>query len=960
MGLRRCVTPLCVLSFLSITSAADLAPRSEYEGKQIQEIRFEPESQPVSRADLNRLLNLKPGTPLSLAGVREAIKALYGTGRYSAVSIEAEPSGNGIDLVIRTAEQWFVGPVEVRGKVKAPPNDGQLANAARLDLGTPFDEEDLDNALKSMTDLLQRNGLYLATVKPSVERDSEHQQVAFNFAVNSGKRARFVLPIVTGDTRIPPEDLAKSAKYKGWWFFRWKYATEETTEAGLRAVRGKYEKEDRYTAAVTLDHMEYLPERNRVRPHIQADGGPKIKITTEGAKISKKKLEAYVPVFDEGTVNRDLLVRGVGNLRDYFQDKGYFDVRVDFATKQIDPDHEEVTYLVALGERHKVVRLDVTGNRYFSTNEIRERMFLQPAGFIRLRHGRYSRGFADRDEDNIDQLYKANGFRDVKVTTNMVDDYQGKPGAVALTLAIDEGPQYTVAKLDVDGITRPDRQQILSQLASLPGQPFSSANVALDRDYILRVYQSAGFPDATFDWRMAPGPALEQISVRYIISEGQPRYVRDVLLSGMRHTRGRLVNPNILLQSGDPLSWTRMGDMQRRLYDLGVFDKVDMAIQNPQGNTENKYVLYHLTEGRRYYVAVGAGAELARIGGSQTSLQNPGGATGFAPRGNFEFSRLNLWGLGHSLNFKSRYSTLDRRFSLNYLAPRYRNVEGRNISVTALYDNTRDVLTFTARRLEGSVQVSQRISKPTTVFWRYTYRDVRVDAGTLKINQLLVPQLSQPARIGMLDANLVQDRRDDPTNAHRGIYNSADAGLVDHFFGGNKNYFRFLGRNSYYKTFRSDYVIASNTSLGWIRPFGVSAGTDLFNYVPLPERLFGGGSTSHRGFPDNQAGSRDPSTGFPLGGNALFFHSTELRFPFIGENINGVFFHDMGNVYSGFNDISFRVHQRDPKDFNYMVHAVGFGIRYRTPVGPVRVDLAYSINPPSFYGFKGYQEPKFP
>jgi outer membrane protein assembly factor BamA len=123
--------------------------------------------------------------------------------------------------------------------------------------------------------------------------------------------------------------------------------------------------------------------------------------------------------------------------------------------------------------------------------------------------------------------------------------------------------------------------------------------------------------------------------------------------------------------------------------------------------------------------------------------------------------------------------------------------------------------------------------------------------------------------------------------------------------------------------------------------------------VPLPERFFGGGSTSHRGFPDNQAGSRDPSTGFPLGGNALFFHSTELRFPLIGDNINGVFFHDMGNVYSGFSDISFRVHQRDPKDFNYMVHAAGFGIRYRTPVGPVRIDLAYSINPPSFYGFRG-------
>jgi outer membrane protein insertion porin family len=957
MAPPRCFASACILLSLSLARAADIAPQSEYEGKPIQEIRFEPQSQPVSRADLARLLDLKPGTPLRLAGVREAIKRLYSTGRYSALTVEAEPAGNGVTLVIRTAEQWFVGPVEVRGKVNAPPNDGQLANAASLELGAPFEEDDLQNAVKGMNDLLQRNGLYLGAINPDIERDSEHQQVAFTFSVQSGKRARFVLPIVTGETRIPPEDLAKAAKYKGWWFFRWKYATEDNTQSGLRAIRGKYEKEDRYTAAVTLDRMEYLPGQNRVRPHIEADGGPKIKIATEGAKLSKKKLEMYVPVFDEATVNRDLLVRGVGNLRDYFQGKGYFDVRADFSSRQVDPDHEEITYLIALGERHKVVRLEVQGNRYFTAGEIRERMFLQPAGFIRLRHGRYSKGFADRDEDAIEALYKANGFRDVKVTMAMVDDYQGKAGDVAVTVSIDEGPQYTVSALDVDGITRPDREQIVSRLASIPGQPFSASNVALDRDYLIDAYQSAGYPDVSFDWRMAPGAAPEQVSVRYIISEGQPRYVRDVLLSGLRHTSARLVNPNVLLQSGDPLSWTRMGEMQRRLYELGIFDKVEMAVQNPQGNTENKYVLFHFTEGRRYYVAVGAGAEIARIGGSQTSLNNPAGATGFAPRGNVEFSRLNLWGLGHSLNFKSRYSTLDRRFSLNYLAPRYRNVDGRNISVTALYDNTRDVLTFTARRLEGSAQISQRLSKPTTVFWRYTYRDVRVDKTTLKINPLLIPQVAQPARIGMFDGNLVQDRRDDPTNAHRGIYNSLDAGLVDHFFGGNKNFFRFLGRNSYYKTFRSDYVIASNTMLGWIRPFGVASGTDLFNYVPLPERFFGGGSTSHRGFPDNQAGPRDELTGFPLGGNALLFHSTELRFPFLGENINGVLFHDMGNVYSGLKKISFRVHQKNLQDFDYMVHAVGFGIRYHTPVGPVRLDLAYSINPPTFNGLKGtYQQ----
>jgi outer membrane protein assembly factor BamA len=94
-------------------------------------------------------------------------------------------------------------------------------------------------------------------------------------------------------------------------------------------------------------------------------------------------------------------------------------------------------------------------------------------------------------------------------------------------------------------------------------------------------------------------------------------------------------------------------------------------------------------------------------------------------------------------------------------------------------------------------------------------------------------------------------------------------------------------------------------------------------------------------------------TGFPLGGNALFFNNVELRFPFLGPNIQGVFFHDMGNVFSSVGNISFRFSQKNLQDFDYSVHAAGFGIRYRTPVGPIRLDLAYSINPPSFIGFSG-------
>jgi outer membrane protein assembly factor BamA len=142
-------------------------------------------------------------------------------------------------------------------------------------------------------------------------------------------------------------------------------------------------------------------------------------------------------------------------------------------------------------------------------------------------------------------------------------------------------------------------------------------------------------------------------------------------------------------------------------------------------------------------------------------------------------------------------------------------------------------------------------------------------------------------------------------------------------------------------------VLARSTSFGLIERYGG------LPEIPLAERFFGGGAFSDRAFPDFQAGPRDPETGFPIGGNALFVNTVELRFPLIGDNLSGVLFTDDGNVYSAVNKISLRFRQEDLQDFDYGVAAFGFGIRYRTPIGPVRLDLSLSPNSPRFFGFSG-------
>src|SRR6185369_16024494 len=164
--------------------------------------------------------------------------------------------------------------------------------------------------------------------------------------------------------------------------------------------------------------------------------------------------------------------------------------------------------------------------------------------------------------------------------------------------------------------------------------------------------------------------------------------------------------------------------------------RVDAAIQNPDGETDRKYVLYNLEEAHRYSLATGFGAELGRIGGCTTCFEAPAGTTGFSPRVSVDITRNNLWGLTHSLSLRTRVSAYDRRALLNYTWPRLFDRDNLTLSVTGLYQFSRDIRTFTYRREEGSVQLNQKRSKSTTFFYRYAYR--RVSVSDLKITPFLV------------------------------------------------------------------------------------------------------------------------------------------------------------------------------------------------------------------------------
>jgi len=613
------------------------------------------------------------------------------------------------------------------------------------------------------------------------------------------------------------------------------------------------------------------------------------------------------------------------------------------------------------------------GNKYFDEAAIRERMTVQPATLL-LPNGKFSQRLLSEDLSSIKYLYLANGFLDAKVEADLRDNYQGRPNQMQVLVKIDEGPQTLVNDLKIEGLASFSLAQLEPSLSNVKGQPFSEANVVSDRDAITYYYYDHGFPNVQFESAATPAAGeANRMNVVYKISEGQRVFVDRRIVTGLDHTRPYIVERQMRIHPGNPLSQTRMVDSQRRLYDLGLFNEVDMAVQNPEGLDPSKNILFNVQEAKRWTFRYGGGLEFAT--GNIPSTSNPQGKTGVSPNGVLEVTRLNMFGRDQTFTLRGRLGLLTRRGLISYDAPRLFHRENWRIIVSALYDNTADVNTFASERLGGAVQVQQRFNRFTTFAYGLSFQRVSVDPHSLVIDPALIALYSKPVFIAMPTFTMARDKRDDPINPSKGSYTAVNMGLASSALGSETNFARALLENSTYYTFKKRWVFARRTQIGIEKPYGTNDFLNLqalpttslpveATQIPLPELFFAGGSNSLRGFAINQAGPRDAQTGFAIGGQGLFVNNLEIRtppvmLPYVGNNLGFVFFHDMGNVFDTANHIisgMLRFHQPSiadcavasnnvPCNFNYDSQAIGMGIRYKTPVGPVRFDLGYALNP---------------
>ncbi len=961
-------------------------------GLQVEAIEFEG----VDRSRLEPLpgtLPLQPNQPLRAENVRQSLRRLFETGLYKGIDVEGTRNGDKVTIIFRGSPALFLGRATVAG-VKNDRLTSQLQRSTRLNPGTTYSDNKLNQADNLLQQTLQENGFYQGTISRTTTIDQADAQVDVNFEVQSGKQARIGDVTVDGDPRMTIQQFRKKGKLK-----QGSKVTRDTVSRALNDLHKTYQKQQRLDSNIGLESKDFQASTNRLNYKFQVVPGPVVTIDVNGVKLSKAKIKNLVPVYQEGSVDEDLLNEGNRRIRDYYQREGYFDAQVTHTTNTSSPKLTLIDYQVKLGERQTVDSVRLKGNKYFSDEVIDPRLSVHKANLLQ-KHGNYSQAQVQADVNNITALYQSNGFSDVKVTSEVKPvppRAKNKPRGLAVTYAVEEGPQQKIGKYEITGYKQISLDTLHSLLNVQAGQPYSAVGLSGDRDSILTYYFSHGFDHATLNVRQQPEAGHpELIDVTLNLDEGERIFVNRILISGLNYTRSATIEPHVLLKPGDPLDQSALLETQRQLYDLTLFNEVNTAVQNPGGDELRKNVLLQFTEARRWNVDYGFGfqaqtgnpstncpnpASLIQLGinpSSYTANCSPNGNTGASALVLFDVSRINLWGRNQSIALRTEYGSLEQQATVIYSFPHIFNSPKIDFSLSGGYTNAQDVTTYAASRLEGTVRLTQRPSKPNTLIYLFTYRRVKVNPDSVQVAPNEIPLVSEPVRVAGPGFTWIRDtRRPSPLDAQSGTYTSVEEFITDNAFSSEANFNRLdVSNSSYYALGKKKYVLARNTRFGYERAFGEGK----YETIPLPERLYAGGAQSLRAYSINSAGPRDSLTGFPIGGAGAFVNSTELRLPnptlpYFGNALGFVLFHDMGNVFTKSSDIwpSF-VRTRQPHsstckdlnaadqevvtnpttqasgtcDFNYFTHDIGVGLRYHTPIGPIRLDFSYNLNPPIY------------
>jgi len=953
-----------MVPLLLAAAMAAAAPVHDYLGKPVAQVILQIEGRAVQEAALVELIQTGPGEPLSMEDVRETMEHFIGLGRFQDVQVDASVTGGRVVLTYNLIPLHSVERLEFRGTLGL--SEGRLREAVVQRHGALPPVGRAADAARTLVQLYESHGYFSPTVTPSSEIEHEPDRTTLVFTIESGPRAA-VRNIAVTDTSVFPRervldrlDLAPGKPFD-----------EPALRRGAARLTEDLRRRGYYEASVT-PRFDVGGSGTVADITVAIAPGPHVEVRFEGDPLPVDKRADLVPIAREGSVDADLLEDSERSIRDYLRGRGHWKAEVRHHRERRDGSLE-IVFVIRAGPVYRVGKVEVAGNQAVPLTA------LDP---LRVKSGDlFVEALLDTDHAEIAEQYRRLGYADVKIDEAIAE---AGPGFVDVRLSITEGSRTVVSTIQIDGEGDVSEETLRANMGLAPGRPFYQPQLVADRESVLLQFLNRGYPDAAVTYETKFSADRSTMDVVYKVQPGGQVFVGHILIVGNDRTETRYIQRELVLKPGAPLGLDDVVESQRRVTALGLFRRVRITELRHGGATRD--LLVSVEEAPPTSIGYGGGLEGAR----RLRRAEDGGAVErleFAPRGFFQVGRRNLWGKNRSVDLFTRISVRptdnpedaatdgggfgfsEYRVLGTFREPRAFGWMAEALVTAFLEQAIRS--SFNLIRQGINAELIRSLTPTITIASRYTFdrnkllderfTDCPADAPPDCVpDKPIVDRLFPQVRLSSFSSGLVRDTRDDALDPTKGALLGVEGELAARRIGSEVGFVRTFLQGYGYRRLPGvrGVVLAGGARLGLATGFRrettrisdtgeVIRGPDgtrqtiVLRDLPASERFFAGGDTTVRGFALDRLG--DPtktgeqatidSNGFPKGGNALFILNAELRAP-VWRDLGIVAFIDGGNVFA----------RATQFDLGNLRAGAGFGIRYKSPVGPIRVDLGFKLD----------------
>lgn len=737
----------------------------------------------------------------------------------------------------------------------------------------------LDKLKEHLVRSLKKKGFPNCKVDVNVMKSEKPYRVNLLIRITEGEPVRIKRLIIIGD-----ESVKNLLGLKEGDIF-----DKEELQKGVERIKKHYKNAGRVNYVIG----PYTFSEGELSIHINQ--GKKMNIYFNGNEtVSSKTLMKELPFMDFESFKDEMIEEAVSNIKSLYHKKGFLNPQIAPVISE-DGEKIDINFYIFEGKRVRIRSIRFSGNTIDEKNlkEIiisKEGEFLDPEAL-------------SSDKDIISAFYNALGYlrAEIDEPVQIIKDSEAD-----IFINIKEGPQSIIKDIAIEGNSVLSDEYILSATRLKKDSPYNEVDISDARYRILDLYLERGFLDA--DVTVNREFLDSTVKITFFIKEGNPTYFGKTIIRGNKRTKNIVIERNLLHKEGKPFNYSLLSKESQKLYRLGLFTEVNL---DPlESYDSSKDILVTLKEGNAGAIELGIGY------GDYEKY-----------RGFLDLSYRNLSGMNREGSLRIELSSLEERVILNYYEPWFLD-RSLPLRIFALREDKKDKnidtgeirYRLTRHAITGGIERNLAESLKAELYYEFSV----VKTFDVKPDVILSREDTGTLAISAISPGLIYDTRDNPFDPKRGFLVGLTIKAASGFLLSETDFIKVMTNVSLYKT------ISRRSTLALSLRAGIAQGFASTRDLPLIERFFLGGRNTVRGYEQDMLGPKG-ADGTPTGGNAFLVTNLELR-NYIGKGFSVVTFIDGGNVWRKINEMNLSLR-----------YTAGIGLRYNTPVGPLRIDYGHKL-----------------